>query len=233
MNPRIAVLLPRDWEAPGKAEKYLRYLNWLSQAGAEAVPVTSLSAFNPKAFAGALFTGGEDVDPRLYGETPQKNLRHPLHVSRDRDEFELGVLQRVLPKGIPVLGICRGLQLLNIALGGSLYQDLETALDTPVRHRKYPNQDAEHVVFLEWGTRLFALLGRRSIRVNSAHHQGIKKLGKGLRVAARSEDRVIEGIELPDHPFFIGVQWHPERYPSPASRKLVEAFVQATRAIRL
>lgn len=232
MKPRIAVFLPTDWEKEGKREKYRRYLVWITDVGGEAIPVVGPRIPDLTAFAGFLFTGGEDVDPRFYGEPPRSDLRNPLHLSRERDEFELEALQKLLPLGKPVLGICRGLQLLNVGLGGSLHQDLETALDTPVRHRGHKGRDAEHPVLLEWGSRLFLLMGTRRLLVNSSHHQGIKVVGRGLRVTAWAEDRVVEGVELPDHPFFLGVQWHPERYPSPMSRKLAEAFVRAAEGKR-
>lgn len=158
--------------------------------------------------SGFLFPGGPDIHPSLYGEPAHRNLDK---VYLDFDSFQLTLLKQVLETGIPLLGICRGAQLLNIALGGTLYQDIS---ETGTIQRHYMDADrAElaHPVKVERDTLLARLLDEE-LWVNSFHHQCIRRLGSGLRSAATSPDGIIEAIELIDHPFVVGI--HPK-----ASRK--------------
>jgi putative glutamine amidotransferase len=180
---------------------------------------------------GLLLTGGGDVDPARFGEE-----RHPAvyDVSAARDELELTVTERALEDDVPVLAICRGIQVLNVALGGSLHQDIPTDLPGALTHsQKEPRDRATHPVEVTAeGTQLAAILGRPEVDVNSMHHQAIKTLGSGLREAARAPDGVIEAVELPgDERFVVGVQWHPEELVGhdEAARRLFAALVEAAR----
>ena len=150
---------------------------------------------------GLLLSGGGDVDPSFYGEE-----RHPLcgEASKLRDEMEIALCQKAVKKGIPVLGICRGVQVMNVALGGTLYQHIEnhTRHDLP--------REPVHTAAIEKGTRLYAILGKESAGVNSRHHQALKDVAQGLIVSARAEDGTAEAAEMPGDYFFLGVQWHPE-----------------------
>ena len=137
-----------------------------------------------------------------------------------------------LETGKPMLGICRGIQLFNVMLGGSLYQDIPTECPSDVEHHETPPYDkVAHPVTVEQGTPLYQAVGVTQMGVNSYHHQGIKELGKGLRVAAKAPDGMVEAVYLPDHPFALAVQWHPEfsRLSDENSRRIFEAFVKAAR----
>ena len=174
---------------------------------------------------GFLFTGGQDLDPTCYRE-PISSQCGELCPRRDRLELEL--LQAVLAVRKPLLGICRGLQLMNVGLGGSLYQDLPTQHPGPIRHRMEAPYDREaHSVKLSGP--LAALYGTEQLGVNSCHHQGVKDLAPDLCPMARAEDGLVEAFYLPDRLFAWAVQWHPEFY-DPAQgpgAPIFRAFVQA------
>jgi putative glutamine amidotransferase len=156
---------------------------------------------------GLLITGGVDLDPLTYGEEPAPGLGD-CYPDMDRHQIPLARLARAA--GLPALGICRGMQVLNVAFGGTLHQDLE-GLPGLLRHTQTGWRHAvSHTVDLAEGTRLRALFGRASIGANSFHHQAVKDLAPGFRVSARTRDGVIEGIESLDEAFVLGVQWHPE-----------------------
>lgn len=157
---------------------------------------------------GLIVSGGDDMDPRHYRQQPSPGLERidPL-----RDQLDLALIPAALERQMPMLCICRGIQSLNVVRGGTLYQDIPSQLPSAVRHRQrapwgYPT----HVVALAAETQLAEVLGRNSINTNSFHHQGIRDLGKGLRAAGHTPDGLIECVELPTHPFCLGVQWHPE-----------------------
>jgi putative glutamine amidotransferase len=161
--------------------------------------------------AGLVMSGGSDVDPALYGEP-----RHPkvTQVVRERDEFELALAREALQQDLPLLAICRGHQVLNVATGGTLIQDIPFQLPRAVDHDPERERwETAHEVLVLPGTKLRALLGRDRVAVNSFHHQAVKDLGRSLLVSARSAvDDVIEGIEATDRRFVLGVQWHPEGF---------------------
>ncbi|MEW6323824.1 MAG: gamma-glutamyl-gamma-aminobutyrate hydrolase family protein [Nitrospirota bacterium] len=162
---------------------------------------------------GLLLTGsGPDIDPKLYGES--RRFRFKV-MSRERTGFELALAEEAVERELPTLGICGGMQVLNVAAGGSLYQDLPAQLPPPLRalikHRQpTPATEPSHWVTIQPGTRLHDIVKSKKIHVNSSHHQSVKQIGRGLVINAVANDGVIEGCELPDHPFLIGVQWHPE-----------------------
>jgi putative glutamine amidotransferase len=184
---------------------------------------------------GLVLTGGEDVDPALYGQAPHPELST---VNPARDQVELAALRVALARGIPVLAICRGIQLLNVALGGTLYQDLPSQRAGDLLHEQgAPVGHRWHHATVDAGTGMEEILGTRELFINSFHHQAIDRLAEPLRAVAWASDGVVEGVEGKDHPWLYGVQWHPERgeAESPADehdpdRRLFWAFVRAARA---
>ena len=171
-------------------------------------------------------TGGDDPDPELFGEEPHPDIDL---VDGRRDRFEIALVHGAVERGMPVFGICRGAQLMNIALGGDIYQDIAAQTDSSLQHTQKRLDDGPwHEVDLGEGTRLRELLGEGSVRVNSFHHQACRKPGEGLTVCARSRDGLPEALEKPGHAFFLGVQWHPE-LGGTGSEALFSAFVEAGR----
>lgn len=169
------------------------------------VAVQSLPAIH-----GLIITGGNDVDPRLYGQAPDSSLGE-VFVKRDR--VETSVLKRAISVyDMPILAICRGCQLMNVVLGGTLYQDVNRSGLTTQPHflLSYPIEEVSHDVSVVEGSRLHSILKQGKVGVNSFHHQAIDRLGSGLRVSAESDDKVIEAVELEGDRFVVGVQWHPE-----------------------
>ncbi|RME49197.1 MAG: gamma-glutamyl-gamma-aminobutyrate hydrolase family protein [Chloroflexi bacterium] len=159
---------------------------------------------------GLFLAGGVDVDPSLYGEPPHPKLGD---VNRERDRVEITLLRWALEDGLPVLAVCRGIQVLNVAAGGTLYQDIESQVPNAIRHNYHkikPRNYRAHEVIVEPETRLFDAIGAKVVRVNSLHHQAVKDVAPGFRVAARASDGVIEGIERLNGHYAVGVQWHPE-----------------------
>ena len=177
---------------------------------------------------GVLFSGGGDVHPERYGSTP-----HPLvnFVDKDRDRVEALLVNHALKQGKPIFGICRGLQLINVAMGGTLYEDLGDQLPGSIQHdhaEEHQRDYLAHTVQVEQGSLLAEVLGCSSLQVNSLHHQGIRQLAASLQPSAFAPDGVVEGVELPGYPFGLAVQWHPEwlQMHRPM-RRLFLAFVAA------
>lgn len=159
---------------------------------------------------GLMLTGGGDVDPSAYGEPPHDKLGR---VTPERDALELALCREALSRRLPVLAICRGHQVLNVATGGTLVQDIPSQIPGALDHDPDTERwDMAHQVRILPGTRLRAILGADRVAVNSFHHQAVRETGRGVLVSATAEDGVIEGIEVPDQPFVVGVQWHPEAF---------------------
>ena len=220
--PRIAVALrARD---PKIVRKAKRYLDWVERGGGA---VRLVAPGEPRPLAGAdglLLLGGEDVAPDRYGEAD----RHCERINPQRDAFELALLRSALRKDLPILGICRGIQILAVALGGTLCQDLPAELPrgrSRVIHRGPRHTDSRHRIVLAKDTMLARLIGCDRVLVNSHHHQAVLALPPGMRVAARSADGVIEAIEHPDKKFVLGIQWHPERWPRESSEAILRGFL--------
>ncbi len=177
---------------------------------------------------GLLLSGGMDIQPHYYGETPHPQLGE---VDPQLDELELALARWAEREDVPTLGICRGHQLLNVALGGSLYQDLATQNPSTVRHSNWdkPRNTIVHEVRIEKGSRLAEILGTYSIAANSLHHQAVKTAGRGVRITGYAPDGGIEMLEVSKHQFMIGVQCHPEELykDDPQWGRLFEAFVEA------
>lgn len=160
-----------------------------------------------------LFSGGGDIDPVLFNGVPHPRVNE-IDVLRDTLEIEL--VQQAAQEGFPFLGICRGIQVINVALGGTLYTDIGDQLPGALRHDWYPNIPRDHLahaVRVEKSSRLHAILGSETVQANSLHHQGLKDLAPSLTPTAYSPDGLVEAVELPGHPFGLGVQWHPEWLP--------------------
>ncbi len=208
----------------GKEIKVGPYEEALRLAGIE--PVRNPESLD--SLDGLLLTGGTDVNPVHYGQGRLRDSESPDDL---RDALELRLVRAALASDLPVFGICRGLQLLNVALDGTLIQHLET---TPVHQQRPANPEAgkhpaAHRVWVAPNTRLAQIVGAGGLDVNSRHHQAIETIGQGLIVSAISEDGVIEAIEKPGAAFVLAVQWHPEDrvLVSEADRKLFEAFGKA------
>lgn len=181
---------------------------------------------------GLVVTGGAfDIPPSLYGE----GSVHESVVTKDkRTQFEFAITKGAVARGIPILGICGGEQLLNVVLGGSLIQHIPDSIEGALEHEQpNPRHQPGHAVKVEEGTLLHRLVGGQ-IDVNSAHHQAIRNPAPGVVVNSYAPDGVIEGIELPEsaHPFCLGVQWHPEYHVTGADTRIFEAFVDACRKVR-
>ena len=208
------------------------YLNAIMRAG--AVPVLLPMTEDDKAqtallsrLDGLLLSGGADVAPALYGEETLPCCGEILPI---RDSFEIGIFQKALKASLPVLGICRGIQVINVALGGTLYQDIETQLKGAIKHPCYDTpRDKVHEVTVTEDSLLYRASGLTRFGVNSRHHQGIKQLGKGLVATAYSGDGLIEAVDYPQARYVTAVQWHPEslsdRYPE--AQTIFNAFVEA------
>lgn len=170
---------------------------------------------------GFIFSGGGDLDPVYWGEYPQPRCGE---IDPVRDRFEIRLARKALEYPKAVLGICRGCQILNVAAGGSLVQDIIS----PMGHtQKAPRNHPFHDIFIEKGSRLEAIIGDEHIRVNSFHHQAVKRPGRGLHITARADDGTVEAIESGAYPFYIGVQWHPECLGDENSARLFTALTAA------
>ena len=230
MGPLKRVLMvagsPGHWEPADS----LPYENAVRAAGAE--PLVIAAETPPSSIPdlldgseGVLLMGGDDVDPQLYGEAPAPDTEPP---DRPRDALELALIHEALLRDMPLLGICRGMQILNVHHGGSLVQHLPAV----ARHvRRTPDKSIPaHLVRIEPGTLLAGISGGQPWAVNSRHHQGIARLGAKLSIAARDpEDNLIEAVERPDRRFCLALQWHPENQWATDSRHadLIRAFVGA------
>ena len=182
---------------------------------------------------GVLLTGGGDVDPVFYG---QERHSSTYDAEPGRDEFEIDLARRAMEADLPVLAICRGSQILNVAAGGTLVQDIPSAVNTDLTHSlELPKDCVAHDIHIVSDTRLHAALGGAvnascACRVNSRHHQSVGTLGRSLVASAAAPDGVIEGIEAPEARFCVGVQWHPENFWRTGEfRPLFDAFVAAAR----
>ena len=172
---------------------------------------------------GLLISGGDfDIHPSYYGEPPLANLGK---IKAQRTFTEMESILLGLQRDLPMLGICGGAQAINVALGGSLYQDIATQLPHALEHQR--NHSNGHPIELPEGTLLHRIFNRRTIKVNTTHHQAIRNPGKGLVINATATDGLIEGIESTKHSFVLGVQWHPEvlAQRSPTHRKIFSSFI--------
>jgi len=218
----------------GTDEKHHNYVQWLQGNEAIKVHLLSPSITQPASLIqldGIVLSGGIDIHPRFYGNTHLTFPFAPKHFNEERDLFEMDIFRNSQQLALPVLAVCRGLQLVNCLLGGTLLQDIGMVANAIHRHGQ---NDKAHGINLVSGTLLQSLTGLERTVVNSAHHQGIDQLAPGLRINCRSDDGLVEGAEWADptgKAFFIGVQWHPERMyqlhlaDSPVSKNLRDQFI--------
>ena len=224
----------------GSPEKHLNYEKWLKGSQPETIEVIQLSAEekNENKISGCdalVLSGGIDIHPKFYQETKTDYPDSPPDFDEKRDEFEITAFQEAQQKNIPVLGICRGMQLINIIYHGTLQQDLGQALN--IIHRATAIRDKKHDLNIKANTIINEISAGRSV-VNSAHHQSIQRVGDGLKVSCTAADGTIEAVERVDpsgKPFLLGVQWHPERMygyglqNSSFSKALRDRFIEAVR----
>lgn len=211
------VIIDQGGLFPGYERSYVNsdYVKAVVEAGGVPVilpPITDQEAIRIQleCVDAVIITGGIDVNPLVYGEEPMEKLGQ---VQILRDEFDLAVIKEVVEQNKPVLGICRGLQMLNVAFGGTLYQDLSYNQDSYIKHVQNTAPDVPgHSIDIVEGTKLYGLLGAKTV-TNSFHHQAIKDLGQGFRIAAIAKDGVIEAIER-EEGYIVAVQWHPEMMAS-------------------
>lgn len=233
-RPRIGVTLDAD-EGSDRYVLKASYVDAVLAAG--GLPILLPHAPEPAAaylalLDGLVVTGGAfDVPPELYGEATRKECG-PTKPARTA--FEKDVLAAALAARLPVLGVCGGMQLLNVVQGGTLYQDLVADAGLPGHEQPAPKDLPSHEARVTPGTHLAALVGPAPLAVNSTHHQAVREPGGGVLVSARAPDGVIEAIELPDLPFALGVQWHPEAClrHDPRHGALYRGLVQAARSAR-
>jgi putative glutamine amidotransferase len=234
MRPVIGVTLG-DGDRPGHHSMRADYARSVEQSGAIPVVLPPLRPEHAEAVLerldGLLLSGGIDVDPALYGRPRHAKLGR---VDRARDEFELALVRHALRRDLPLLAICRGHQVLNVATGGTLVQDIPSELSGAVTHEAAGRRTRRsHAVEVVPGSRLGEILGPGPLAVNSFHHQAIDGLGEGLVVSGRCPaDGVIEAVEMPGRSFVLGVQWHPESFWSqPVSfQALFDGHAAACRA---
>lgn len=225
---------PTPHSDPAQQEMALgmRYLRAIEKAGGIPVVVPPLhaDALGPllARVSGVCLSGGPDLDPHAYGER-----RHALTgpTWNELDDFELEVARAADARRLPILAVCRGLQVLNVARGGTLHQHLPDVVGERINHRQgQPGSTSTHWVTVSQSSRLSTILGCRRTKVNSFHHQAIATLGEGLVVSARASDGTIEGIEAVDRDFVLGVQWHAECLVQRADQAaLFDAFVDFAR----
>jgi putative glutamine amidotransferase len=207
------------------------YVESVKRAGGEPVILKNSddAAAVPRRIDGLLLTGGLDVDPALYGETP-----HPTtEPAPERDRFEIPLSKAAIEQDLPLFAICRGVQVLNVAAGGSLIQDIPSSVTTELNHSiDLPKAHFAHAVKITPGTKLAEALGPsadlETCAVNSRHHQSVGRVAPSFVVSAVSPDGVVEAIERPDRAFCVGVQWHPENFWRTGEfDRLFERFVEA------
>jgi putative glutamine amidotransferase len=237
MSRPVIIGLTLDSEEPGGYSKFPWYAIRENYCGAvvRAGGLPILLPHEPERAVdylglidGLIVTGGAfDVDPALFGA----DSRHGTVTTKDRrTAFELAITRAALAADKPVLGICGGQQLLNVALGGTLVQHIPDEIAGPLAHEQpNPRNEPGHEVEIAAGTILHRIAGTSRVAVNSAHHQAVKTVGPGVVIDAVAPDGVIEGIELPGRRFCLGVQWHPEFEISPADEAIFRAFVDAAR----
>ncbi len=232
---RIAVSVSEKEKARGAASPYFQALRvaGVEEGEIELVSAADAARVRARDYDGILFAGGEDVDPGFYGEVKQHDN---VHDHRPRDEFEFSLLDGALTRRSPILGICRGVQMINVKFGGSLYQDMKQDATPDVEHRQTDagksRQEPTHSVLVTDAESRLGAIVHGACRVNSLHHQAIKRLGRGLKVTAHSEDGFVEAVEAAgEYPFLMAVQWHPEEMVSDSTeqRELFVRFVAKCR----
>lgn len=233
MKPLIGITMSMEVdEVFHNVSKY--NVNAISQAG--GVPIGLPNIANEadihqiaEKLDGLYATGGYDLDPTLFGEEPHPKLGT---ITPQRDHFEMILFKKMLELNKPILGVCRGMQILNIVEGGDMYQDIYSQIDTDLLQHSQdaPLGHGAHFVHVEKDSLLYRLTGEEKIKVNTRHHQANRKIPQSLRVSGKASDGIIEAIESVEHRFVLGVQWHPENLltrGNEPSRKIYEGFIEA------
>lgn len=236
MRPVVGVTLG-DGDEPGVHAMREDYVRSVEQADAVPVVLPPVSPGDVPALLdrldGVVLSGGVDVDPALYGQAPHPKLGR---VNRRRDDFELALTREALRRDVPILAICRGHQVLNVATGGTLVQDVPSLIEGAVKHDgQGPRWRHAHRVEVTAPSRLRDILGQDALAVNSIHHQAVGRVGEDLVVSARCpEDGVVEGLEMPGRRFVVSVQWHPESFWNRPDtfQRLFDAHTEACRVAR-
>jgi gamma-glutamyl-gamma-aminobutyrate hydrolase PuuD len=247
-TPVIGVVghwITRDGERHATAKE--KYLQAVRMGG--GLPVLLVPECEPKRIAGlldgidgVLLTGGYDVDPAVYGETVYNDT---VRIDGERDTFELPLARLAHERDVPLLAICRGCQVLNVALGGDLWQDIPSQIPDALSHRQHaPMGAVTHAVQVRPDSFLARAIGpsagssvgpsdRSDVQTNTAHHQAVRQVAPSLVASAHSDDGLIEAVEAPDRRFVVGVQWHPESLAEawPEQLRLFQALVQAARCV--
>jgi putative glutamine amidotransferase len=221
-RPLIGVTTSRR----GGWRSYLLHRLALRRAGARAMRLVAGDALPTDELDGLVIGGGDDIGAELYGGQVLPDVR----IDPERDKLELRLLERALPRGLPILGICRGSQMLNIALGGTLHTDIHAVYVEAPRMRTVLPKKTIHVVE---GSRLDRILHCNPCRVNALHHQSVDRVGRGLKVVARDESGIVQATEGAGPSFLLGVQWHPELlvFTRPQQR-IFAALAEAARAVK-
>ncbi len=235
--PLVAVTSATTFDSRGfeRASLNLNYLRAIEAAGALPLVIApgmgrALMEAAVHRCAGLVLTGGGDVAPARYGQEPHETV---TGVSDGRDAMELAAIEAAHADGLPILAICRGMQVLNVALGGSLVQDIPSMVEGALAHSvQEPRCGPAHAVEVASGSRLAGIVGGGRIEVNSRHHQALDRLGAGLAICGRAPDGIVEAVEVPGMRFMVGVQWHPEDMAGRAgigvsADRLFAAFVAA------
>jgi len=235
---RIAVSVAEKEKARGAESPYFQALlaAGVTEKEIDLVSASDAPRVRAEDYDGVLFAGGEDVDPSFYGEERQHDS---VHDHRPRDEFEFSLLDGALARRAPILGICRGVQMINVKFGGTLYQDMKEDATPQLEHRQTdlgkPRQEPTHSVLVTDPESSLGGIVQGACRVNSMHHQAVKRLGRGLKVTAHSEDGFVEAVEsAEEYPFLMAVQWHPEEMVSTSAeqREIFVRFVTKCREAR-
>jgi putative glutamine amidotransferase len=230
-KPIIGITL--DSEESGQYSKFPWYairknhLFSIEKFGGIPFPLFHSSASLPDILSivdGIIITGGNfDIDPALYGE----NNDHSRSLKNTRTNFEMKICEMSLKNNLPILGICGGEQLLNICFGGTLIQDIRKYNKNSLEHEQVnPRNETSHSVEIKKQTKLFEIIKDSEIKVNSAHHQAVNKLGKNLIISGLARDGIVESIESTEHDWCIGVQWHPEFLITKADKLLISNFIE-------
>ena len=229
-SPIIGITL--DYEENGGYSKFPwyaireNYLSCLHKFGAIPFPLFHQNSVNDyflKTLDGLVITGGNfDINPSLYSE----NTNGSRNIKNKRTNFEIEIFKKFLKTSKPILGICGGEQLMNVATGGDLIQDIKASIETDVEHEQTnPRNEVSHEVTIKSNSKLFQIINKDEIKVNSAHHQSVNKTGENFIASALASDEIIEAIEHTQHPWCLGIQWHPEFLITDADIAIVKDFI--------
>lgn len=214
MKPLIGLTSQHEYSNNIKLNKVNNtYIDAIQRAGAVPIilPVVEEIEFIDRyldVLQGVVLTGGEDISPLLYGQEPSREVDT---ISFDRDSMEMEIFKKSYSKNIPVLGICRGIQMINVALGGTLYQDIYREIPNAIGHISgFSISGGYHTIEIVKDSKMYEIFNKENIQVNSQHHQSVRDVGKNLKVNAYTSDGVVEGIESTNDKFVLGVQFHPE-----------------------